>query len=132
MSKRILVIDDELDIRDVVCLSLEEFGGWYATSAASGQEGLAQAQAQVWDAIVLDVSMPDMDGVAVVRQLQANPATRAIPVILLTARVLPSDRDRFTALGVAGIIPKPFDPVKVWQLVAKILGWPTEVDQPKG
>jgi CheY-like chemotaxis protein len=123
MARQILVIDDEPDIRDVVCLSLEEFGHWHTTAAGSGQEGLALATHQPWDAIVLDVSMPDLDGITVVTQLQANPITRSIPVILLTARVLPSDQARFALLGVAGVISKPFDPVQVWQQVAQILGW---------
>lgn len=123
MSKRILVIDDELDIREVVCLSLEEFGGWQTDSAGSGQEGIRKAASAPWDAILLDVSMPDMDGFAVYAQLQANGKTQAIPVILLTAKVLISDRDRFCTLGVAGIIAKPFNPVTVWQQVAQILGW---------
>jgi CheY-like chemotaxis protein len=126
MTKRILVIDDEVDIRDVVCLSLEEFGGWRTAAAASGRDGLVQAVAGPWDAILLDVSMPDMDGFAVFAQLQANPKTQAIPVVLLTAKVLPSDRDRFADLGVAGVIAKPFDPVTVWLQVAQILGWATE------
>ncbi|MFQ4135207.1 response regulator [Nodosilinea sp. PGN35] len=125
MSKRILVIDDELDIREVVCLSLEEFGGWQTDSAGSGQAGVAKATAAAWDAILLDVSMPDMDGFAVFAQLQAHAQARAIPVILLTAKVLTSDRDRFAALGVAGIIAKPFNPVTVWQQVAQILDWAT-------
>jgi CheY-like chemotaxis protein len=125
MSKRILVIDDELDIREVVCLSLEEFGGWRTDSAGSGIEGLKKAQAAPWNAVLLDVSMPDMDGVEVYQRLQQHPKTRAIPVILLTAKVLSSDRDRFTSLGVAGIISKPFDPVTIWQQVAQMLGWAT-------
>ncbi|MEA5450560.1 response regulator [Leptolyngbya sp. CCNP1308] len=125
MSKRILVIDDELDIREVVCLSLEEFGGWQTASAGSGREGIHKASAAPWDAILLDVSMPDMDGFAVYAQLQANHKTQAIPVILLTAKVLTSDRDRFCTLGVAGIIAKPFNPVTVWQQVAQILDWAT-------
>ncbi|PZV06871.1 MAG: two-component system response regulator [Leptolyngbya sp.] len=125
MSRRILVIDDELDIREVVCLSLEEFGGWQTDSAGSGQEGLDKALAAPWDAILLDVSMPDMDGFAVYAQLQASRQTQAIPVILLTAKVLTSDRDRFCTLGVAGIIAKPFNPVTVWQQVAQILDWAT-------
>lgn len=123
MTKRILVIDDEMDIREVVCLSLEEFGGWQAAGAASGHQGLAQALVGSWDAIILDVSMPDMDGVTVFAQLQNHPKTRQIPVILLTAKVLPSDRDRFAQLGVAGVITKPFDPVQVWRQVALLLGW---------
>lgn len=125
MSKRVLVIDDELDIREVVCLSLEEFGGWQTDSAGSGQEGLDKALAAPWDAILLDISMPDMDGFAVYEQLQAHRQTQAIPVILLTAKVLTSDRDRFCTLGVAGVITKPFNPVTVWQQVAQTLDWAT-------
>jgi CheY-like chemotaxis protein len=125
MSKRILVIDDELDIRDVVCLSLEEFGGWQTGSAGSGKEGMQAALAAPWDGILLDVSMPDMDGFEVVAQLRAHPKTQAVPVILLTAKVMSNDRDRSTALGIAGVIAKPFDPVTVWQQVAQILGWAT-------
>ena len=126
MTKTILVIDDEPDIREVVCLVLEELGGWQPDQAGSGQEGLAKAGAQPWDAILLDVSMPDMDGVAVFKELQAHPSTRAIPVILLTARVLKSDIDRFTELGVAGIIAKPFNPLQVWRDLATMLGWPVD------
>lgn len=125
MAKHILVIDDERDIRDVVCLSLEEFGHWHTVAAASGREGLQLATHRPWDAIVLDVSMPDLDGITVVAELQANPVACTIPIILITARVLPSDRDRFSLLGVAGVISKPFDPLKVWQDVADILGWDT-------
>jgi len=125
MSKRILVIDDELDIRDVVCLSLEEFAGWYTESAGSGSEGLGKAQTAPWDCILLDVSMPEMDGLAVYRRLQADRKTQPIPVILLTVKVLAADRDRFTSLGVAGVIAKPFDPITIWQQVAQLLGWAT-------
>ncbi|HSM84311.1 MAG TPA: response regulator [Nodosilinea sp.] len=125
MSKRILVIDDELDIRDVVCLSLEAFGGWQTDSAGSGCEGLQKALEGEWDGILLDVSMPDMDGLTVYAKLQTNPKTRAIPVILLTAKVLLGDRNRLSAAGVSGIITKPFDPVTVWQQVAQLLGWAT-------
>ncbi|MGF1569884.1 MAG: response regulator [Nodosilinea sp.] len=124
MSKRILVIDDELDIREVVCIALEEFGGWQPASAASGREGLAQAQSATWDAILLDVSMPDIDGLEVFEHLRSHPQTDSVPVILLTAKVQPSDLSHFAALGVAGVIAKPFDPVTVWQQVALILGWP--------
>lgn len=129
MSKRILVIDDELDIRDVVCLSLEEFGRWETGSAGSGQEGLEIAHKEPWDVILLDVSMPDMDGFAVFEQLQCGTDTRQIPVILLTAKVLDDDLKLFEDMGIAGMIPKPFDPVRVWENVATILNWPIEAAQ---
>lgn len=121
MTKQILIVDDDDDIRDVVRVSLEEFGGWLAISAASGHEGLQIAKTKALDAILLDISMPDMDGFQLYEQLKIDPKTRNIPVILLTAKVLSSDRQRFAELEVAGVITKPFDPMTVWQQVAELL-----------
>lgn len=123
MSKHLLVIDDEQDIRDVVQVSLEEFAGWQVETANSGAEGLRKVKTGKWDAILLDVSMPDLDGFSVFEQLQANSETRTIPVVLLTAKVLPSDRRRFAQMGITGVIVKPFNPVTVWNQVAQILKW---------
>lgn len=123
MNKRILVIDDEERIREVVQACLEDLGGWDAIAAASAKEGLLLAQTQSLDAILLDVSMPDMDGFVFFQKLQENPATQSIPVILLTAKVLPDDRARFAKMGVAGVINKPFNPVTISEEVAEILGW---------
>jgi len=82
-AKQILVIDDEDDIRKLTqtCLEMMEVG---RSPQPVGSEG-AQAQANQPDAILLDVMMPDMDGPTTFQKLQANPATRHIPVILLTA-----------------------------------------------
>jgi CheY-like chemotaxis protein len=121
--KQILIVDDDDDIRDVVRVSLEEFGGWTTLTAASGFEGLQLAQTTQLDAILLDISMPDMDGFALCKALQTNPATQQIPLIVLTAKVLPKDRLRFAQLDIAGVITKPFNPVTIWQQMAEILGW---------
>lgn len=118
MTKRILVIDDEERIREVVRACLEDLGGWEAIAAISAQEGLLLAQAQS-----LDVSMPDMDGFVFFEKLQENSASQSIPVILLTAKVLPDDRARFAKMGIAGVIYKPFNPVTISEEVAEILGW---------
>jgi CheY-like chemotaxis protein len=123
MPKRILIVDDEEDIRDVVQVSLEEFAGWQTVTASSGAEGLHLAQSGNFDVILLDISMPDMDGVQLFEALQADSKTRMVPVIVLTAKVLRKDRQRFTELGVAGMIMKPFDPVTVWRQVAEIMRW---------
>lgn len=123
MTKKLLIIDDEERIRELVQACLEDLGGWDTVTAASGIEGLAIAQTQPVDAILLDVSMPNMDGFAVYEQLQANFVTQSIPVILLTAKVLPSDRAHFAQMGIAGVITKPFEPVTISQEVADILGW---------
>ena len=125
-AKRILVIDDDDDIREVAQLTLETMGAWEVLTASSGSEGLAQAEAEQPDAILLDVMMPDMDGLATFHQLQTNPATQSIPVILLTAKVQSADQRRFTELGVIAMIAKPFNPMTLATQVAEALGWDLE------
>jgi CheY-like chemotaxis protein len=123
MTRHILIVDDEERIREVVRACLEDLGEWETMTAASGQEGLIQSEAHALDAILLDVSMPDMDGCQFFAKLQENAATQNIPVILLTAKVQPDDRQRFAQLGVAGVIRKPFNPVTICAQVAEILKW---------
>mgnify|MGYP002776994610 CR=1 FL=1 len=117
-AKRILIIDDEYDIRAVAELALKTVAGWEVFTAASGKEGLSKAANEQPDAILLDVMMPDMDGIATLQALQANPDTKSIPVILMTAKAQAADRRRFAELGVAGIITKPF---KAMQLSAQVV-----------
>ncbi|WP_341731568.1 response regulator [Microcoleus sp. EPA2] len=122
-AKRILIIDDAEDIREVAQVSLEVVGGWEVLTASSGIEGVAKAVAQQPDAILLDVMMPDQDGPTTFLQLQANSATQHIPVILLTAKALAGDRRMFADLGVVSVIAKPFEPMSLASQVAKVLGW---------
>ena len=123
MAKRILIIDDEDDIREVVQVSLVAVGGFEVVTARSGKEGLDKAASERPDAILLDVMMPGMDGPTTFERLQDNADTRAIPVILLTAKVQAADRRRFSELGVTAVLPKPFDPVTLADQVAGALGW---------
>jgi CheY-like chemotaxis protein len=120
---QILVVDDEELLRELVQACLEDLAGWETMTAASGEECLQIAQTKQFDAILLDMSMPGMDGYEVYERLQSNPVTRSIPVILLTAKVLPSDRDRFEKMGVAGVIAKPIEPTTLTEAIALILGW---------
>jgi CheY-like chemotaxis protein len=122
-TKRILIIDDAEDIREVAQVSLEIVGGWEVLTASSGREGVAKALAQQPDAILLDVMMPEQDGPTTFLQLQANSATQHIPVILLTAKALAGDRRMFAELGVASVIAKPFEPMFLASQVAQVLGW---------
>jgi CheY-like chemotaxis protein len=121
--KRILVVDNEPSIREVAQISLETVAGWDVTIAGSGLEGLAAAEREQPDAILLDVMMPDMDGLDTFSRLQANPNTRSIPVILLTAKVQTSDRQSYTELGIRSTISKPFSPLDLAQQIATTLGW---------
>lgn len=120
---RILIIDDEDDIREVAALSLESVAGWEVIVAGSGSQGIARAIEYQPDAILLDVMMPGMDGPTTFRELRKNPATSAIPVLLLTAKVQSSDQRRFADLGVDGVLFKPFDPLTLHTQIATTLGW---------
>ena len=121
--KRVLVIDDEKNLCAVIEACLENLGGWQVLTALSGSEGLQKAQAQKPDAILLDVMMPDMDGLTLFQELQKDGVTQAIPVILLTAKVQSVDLAQFSQLGVAGVIAKPFDPLTLAEQVASLLNW---------
>jgi CheY-like chemotaxis protein len=123
MSRKVLIIDDEDDIREVAALSLESVAGWEVIVANSGAQGLARAAEQQPDAILLDVMMPGMDGPTTFRELRKNPATAGIPVVLLTAKVQNSDQRRFADLGVEGVLHKPFDPMTLSTQIADALGW---------
>jgi CheY-like chemotaxis protein len=122
-EKRILVIDDEINLCTVIQACLENLGGWETLTALSGKEGVVIAQTQQLDAILLDVMMPDMDGLTLFEELRNDSATQAIPVILLTAKVQSTDMAQFAKLGVAGVIAKPFDPLMLAEQVASMLGW---------
>ena len=123
MSHRILIIDDEDDIREVAALSLESVAGWEVIVASSGAQGLARAIEHKPDAILLDVMMPGMDGPTTFRELRKNPVTAKIPVLLLTAKVQSSDQRRFADLGVEAVLFKPFDPLTLSAEIAGVLGW---------
>lgn len=124
MSKRrVLLIDDEDDIRAIACIALERVGGWEIKAAAGGAAGIAIAEEWLPDAILLDAMMPDMDGLATLKGLRERPATEAIPVVFLTASVQTSERRILLDAGATGVLPKPFDPMTLHQVVAQALGW---------
>jgi CheY-like chemotaxis protein len=121
--RRLLIIDDEDDIREVAALSLEATVNWTILTASSGREGIATATAEKPDAILMDVMMPEMDGPTTFKNLQLNPITAGIPVVLLTAKVQGVDQRRFAGLGVAAVLFKPFDPMTLGAQISEVLGW---------
>jgi CheY-like chemotaxis protein len=122
-ARRALVIDDDDEVREVARVSLEMMAGWQVVVARSGGEGVALAAAEQPDVILVDVMMPEMDGAATVAALRAAPATRDIPVILLTAVARDDQWQRFGDLEVAGMITKPFDAIHLADNIARTLGW---------
>jgi CheY-like chemotaxis protein len=121
--RRILVIDDSLLVREAarVAFNTADFD---VVLAESGEQGLALTETEQFDAILLDVVMPGLDGLAVAELLRASPRTSASPVVLLTASDSGDDEERLEQLAIAGVIAKPFDVEDLaWEL-ATLLGWP--------
>ncbi len=121
--KRVLVIDDEDGVRDIIQITLEVVAGWQVFTAPGGEEGLAIAQVQQPDAILLDVMMPRMDGLTTFKHLQAIPQTQQIPTIFLTAKARISEQQQFAELGAAGVITKPFEASHLVEEIQQLLNW---------
>jgi diguanylate cyclase (GGDEF)-like protein len=118
---KVLVTDDDPDSRELVRLTLA-MHGIQVIEAAGGAECLKVAEEARPDAIILDVMMPFMDGPSTLTALRANPATASIPVILLTASVMPSEVRRLEGLGARAVVAKPFEPFALPARVQEILG----------
>ena len=116
-----LIVDDEDDIREVARMSLELIAGWTVSVAECGADAIERARALAPDVILLDVMMPDLDGVATLQILTDDPATCNIPVIFLTAKAQVGERRRLEEAGACGLIGKPFDPMNLAQEVEAIL-----------
>jgi CheY-like chemotaxis protein len=123
MTRTLLVIDDDDDIREIAQLTMELGTSWRVLTASSGADGVEQARSVRPDAILLDVMMPGLDGPATLGLLREDDAIRDIPVVFLTAKARPAERDRLMELGVAGVLAKPFDPMALPDQVAHLLGW---------
>lgn len=121
--RKILIIDDEADIREVAAFSLELVAGWQVRTAATGAQGLATAQNELPDAILLDVMMPSMSGPEVFARLRQEERLRDVPVVFLTAKAQAAEQRQLALLGAAGVLTKPFDPLKLAEELSQALGW---------
>jgi CheY-like chemotaxis protein len=108
---KVLLIEDEDDIRRIAKLSLTRLGGMEVVDAAGGVEGVRRAEEESPDVILLDVMMPGLDGPSTLAALRSNPKTASIPVVFLTAKAMPSEIARLKDLGARGVLTKPFDPI---------------------
>lgn len=118
---KVLIIDDEDDIRSVAALSLGILGGIEVVEAESGQDGINKAASEKPDVILLDMMMPEMDGPTTLIALRNNLDTNMIPVIFLTARAMTSEMEKLKLMGAKGILTKPFDPTALASQVKAIL-----------
>ena len=120
-AKKILMVEDDPDIRRVAVMSLKFKGGWQVVTANDGIEGLEKAAAEKPDVILLDSMMPRMDGPETCKRLKADPALRDIPVIFLTAKSQKKEIEAGLELGAIGYLVKPFDPMTLADELKKIL-----------
>jgi phosphate regulon transcriptional regulator PhoB len=116
MAQRVLIVEDEPDIRDLLVFHLER-EGFQAVTCKSGTDALRLARSSPPDLILLDLMLPEMDGLEVCRRLRQEPATRALPIVMLTARGDEVDRVLGLELGADDYVVKPFSPR---ELVARI------------
>ncbi|MGB2092039.1 MAG: response regulator transcription factor [Akkermansiaceae bacterium] len=116
----VLVIEDEEDIADLVAFNLRR-AGYHVETASDGIKGLGAAKALLPDLIVLDLMMPGMDGISLFKELKREPATRVIPVIMLTARGQTEDRIRGLEVGADDYMTKPFSPKELSLRVTNLL-----------
>ena len=122
-AKRILFIDDEEDIKILARFCLESEAGWEMLAASNGLDGVASAETEQPDAILLDAMMPQHDGLQTLKKLRANAKTKHIPTIFITAKAQARDRSRFYAAGAKGVILKPFDSLTLASQISGFLGW---------
>jgi two-component system OmpR family response regulator len=118
---RVLVAEDDLAIQKVIGMSLRIRGVNEVVFTSDGEECLAAVNGVRPDLILLDVSMPKLDGYQTCRMLKLNPETRSIPVIFLTARVQSHEVSRGMNAGALGYLNKPFDPVTLHDQIMAIL-----------
>ncbi|NVJ17891.1 response regulator [Myxococcus sp. AM010] len=119
--RKVMLVDDEEDIRTIGNLSLGRVGGWTTVLAASGAEALEKARAEQPDLILLDVMMPGMDGPTTFGRLRAEEATAHTPIIFMTAKIQKQEVARYLELGALGVIGKPFDPMTLPQEIRKLV-----------
>jgi CheY-like chemotaxis protein len=117
---KILIVDDDPDMRPLMRLTLAKLGH-QPSLAATGTEGLKLAEGEPFDLMVLDLMMPDIDGYEVMRRLRSNPATRDLPIIVLTARTQAADYDSAIESGADAYLPKPFDPDALHRKIGELL-----------
>lgn len=120
MAHKVLVVDDERFVRELIRVKLQRCG-ISVVEGTNGQEAIDVALSEQPDLILLDVMMPRMNGFEACQKLHAHPETAHIPIVMLTARVEETDRDRGASSGATGYIVKPFSPQELANQVLRLL-----------
>ena len=122
---KVLIVDDEADIRRIGELSLQNVAGWQVLLADSGAAGIEAAKVHRPDLILMDMMMPEMDGLSTLQRLRKDPKLESTPVVFMTAKVQREEISRYLEAGAVGVVHKPFDPMTLPDEIQRIL---TEAD----
>ncbi len=120
MPKRVLIVDDSVTVRQMLSFTLRE-AQFEVLEAEHGQQGLERLDGQSVDLIITDLNMPVMDGINFIRGARSLPATRYVPILMLTTESQPEKKMEGKTAGATGWIVKPFDPPKLLKVIAKVL-----------
>jgi two-component system chemotaxis response regulator CheY len=121
MTKTILAVDDSAAIRHMVSVTLRN-AGYDVVLAVDGEDGLEKARAERVQLVLTDQNMPRMDGLTLVRSLRALPAYASAPILILTTESSDEIKSKGRAAGSTGWLVKPFDPVRLVEVVRKVIG----------
>jgi CheY-like chemotaxis protein len=117
---KILLVEDEPDIREITQSALELVGGYEVDTACNGLEGITKAEQFMPDLILMDMMMPGMNGTSTLMEMRQNDKIRHIPIIFMTAKVQQHEVSGYISLGALDVISKPFDPMQLSEQVAQI------------
>ena len=109
--EKVMLVEDDHDIRTVACMALEMVGGLKVRACESGAQALEAVVEFAPQLVLLDVMMPGMNGPEVLEMLRKRPEAASIPVVFLTAKVQEAEIAALRALGALDVIAKPFDPM---------------------
>ena len=121
MTKRILVVEDQEDLRAIL-RDLLTASGYDVIEAVDGGEGVAKAQSERPDLILMDIQLPVLDGYGATRQIKAQPELAATPIIAVSSFAMKGDEEKARASGCDGYVTKPYSPVALLRLVRGYLG----------
>jgi DNA-binding response OmpR family regulator len=122
-AKSILLIEHEDSMREVLHVSLSEFGGWRVTLSNSIQRGIELCMGDTPDAILLEASSPETDALLFIEELKQRSSSHSIPILLITSRANWFTSKQLNEWGFAGAITKPFEPSTLPAQIARLLGW---------
>jgi two-component system, chemotaxis family, chemotaxis protein CheY len=120
--KRILITEDSPTMRSLLISTIETLDGYETVEAASGFEALRLLPRGKVDLIITDINMPDINGLELISYVKNNPNYREIPLFIISTERSERDREKGLALGADEYLTKPFDPIKLHELIKRYIG----------